>query len=124
LRQAWQEEIKPVLVLNKMDRLILELKLAPMDAYVHLSQLLEKVNAVMAQLLTSEVFQKDQMKFGSRSRTTSKMEEVEVDSKGDDNNHIYDWSTGMDDIDDSDLYFSPEQGNVIFASAIDGWGFR
>jgi ribosome assembly protein 1 len=26
--------------------------------------------------------------------------------------------------DDEDLYFAPERGNVIFASAIDGWGFR
>jgi len=26
--------------------------------------------------------------------------------------------------DDEDLYFLPERGNVIFASAIDGWGFR
>ena len=26
--------------------------------------------------------------------------------------------------DDEDIYFAPERGNVIFASAIDGWGFR
>ena len=26
--------------------------------------------------------------------------------------------------DDEDLYFAPEKGNVVFASAIDGWGFR
>lgn len=25
---------------------------------------------------------------------------------------------------DEDIYFSPERGNVIFASAIDGWAFR
>lgn len=37
---------------------------------------------------------------------------------------IYDWSDGLEDTDDSTLYFSPEQGNVIFASALDGWGFR
>lgn len=36
---------------------------------------------------------------------------------------VYDWSTGLDEIDDSNLYFSPEQGNVIFTSAVDGWGF-
>jgi ribosome assembly protein 1 len=37
---------------------------------------------------------------------------------------LYDWSTGLEDEDDSHLYFSPDQGNVIFASAVDGWGFR
>lgn len=122
LRQAWQEEIKPLLVLNKMDRLILEMKLTPLDAYVHLTQLLEKINAVMAEMLTSQVMQKDHLKAASRSRTSSKVEDS--DSKQNDDSHIYDWSTGMDDIDDSEIYFSPEHGNVIFASAIDGWGFR
>lgn len=36
---------------------------------------------------------------------------------------MYDWSAGLEDVDDSQLYFSPEQGNVVFTSAIDGWGF-
>ena len=26
--------------------------------------------------------------------------------------------------DDTSVYFTPESGNVIFASALDGWGFR
>lgn len=25
---------------------------------------------------------------------------------------------------EANLFFAPEKGNVIFASAIDGWGFR
>lgn len=37
---------------------------------------------------------------------------------------VYDWSAGLEEADDSHLYFSPDQGNVVFASAIDGWGFR
>lgn len=37
---------------------------------------------------------------------------------------VYDWSDGLEDTDDSHIYFSPDQGNVIFASALDGWGFR
>ena len=37
---------------------------------------------------------------------------------------VYDWSAGLEETDDSHLYFSPDQGNVVFASAIDGWGFR
>ena len=28
------------------------------------------------------------------------------------------------EIDDSSLYFNPEKGNVVFASAYDNWGFR
>ena len=37
---------------------------------------------------------------------------------------VYDWSAGLDEKDDSSLYFYPDQGNIVFASAIDGWGFR
>jgi ribosome assembly protein 1 len=33
--------------LNKMDRLILEMKLSPLDAYVHLIQILEQVTYVI-----------------------------------------------------------------------------
>ena len=34
---------------------------------------------------------------------------------------VYDWSVG--EIDDEHLYFAPERGNVLFASATDGWAF-
>lgn len=37
---------------------------------------------------------------------------------------MYYWSDGLQDTDDSSLYFCPEQGNVVFSSALDGWGFR
>ena len=38
---------------------------------------------------------------------------------------MYDWSVpGLEESDDSAVYFSPEFGNVIFASAREGWGFR
>ena len=43
LQQAWIEHIKPILVLNKIDRLITEWKLTPLDAYAHLAQILEQV---------------------------------------------------------------------------------
>jgi ribosome assembly protein 1 len=47
LRQAWVENVQPVLVLNKIDRLVIELKLSPHEAYVHLNKILEQVNAIM-----------------------------------------------------------------------------
>ena len=43
LRQAFLENIRPVLVLNKIDRLIIELKMEPMEAFYHLQQMLEQV---------------------------------------------------------------------------------
>lgn len=43
LQQAWVEGIKPCLVLNKIDRLITELKYTPTEAHYHLQQVLEQV---------------------------------------------------------------------------------
>ncbi len=45
LRQAWLENIQPCLVINKMDRLIRELKLSPLEAYLHMQQILEQVSS-------------------------------------------------------------------------------
>ena len=47
LRQALREKVTPVLVLNKIDRLILELKKSPLDIYFHLSQLIHKLNGLV-----------------------------------------------------------------------------
>ena len=45
LQKAWVEGIKPCLVINKVDRLILELNYSPTEAYYHLQQILEQVRA-------------------------------------------------------------------------------
>jgi U5 small nuclear ribonucleoprotein component len=50
LRHAVQEGLDIVLVINKVDRLILELKLPPQDAYHKLQHTLEEVNAVLEKL--------------------------------------------------------------------------
>ena len=116
LQQAWAEGIKPVLVLNKIDRLIVETKLSPLDAFYKLSQVLEDVNAVIAELFTSEFMEE-------KSKITVKMTEERENVPISVDEEYFDWATGLEDADDSDLYFSPDRGNVIFASAIDGWAF-
>ena len=35
----------------------------------------------------------------------------------------YDWTYIEDEEGEKNIFFSPDQGNVIFASALDGWGF-
>ena len=59
LRQSWIEKLKPLLVINKMDRLITELKMSPGEAYTHLSKLLEQVNAVMGSFYQGERMEDD-----------------------------------------------------------------
>lgn len=113
LRQAWLENIRPVLVINKIDRLIVELKFTPQEAYSHLKNILEQVNALTGTLFTSKVLEE------RAERET----DSQINPNSEQGEQVYDWSTGLEDTDDSHLYFSPEQGNVVFTSAIDGWGF-
>ena len=50
--------------MNKIDRLITEVKLTPKDAYLRLWQVLEGVNAIIGELFASDV-------MGRRDRMTS-----------------------------------------------------
>uniref|UniRef100_A0A8B9RAC6 Elongation factor-like 1 n=1 Tax=Astyanax mexicanus TaxID=7994 RepID=A0A8B9RAC6_ASTMX len=120
LRQAWLENIRPVLVINKIDRLIVELKLSPQEAYTHLQKILEQVNAVTGALFTSKVLEERAVKEAELEGAVPEGEVPEL-SGGE---QVYDWSAGLEETDDSHLYFSPDQGNVVFASAFDSWGFR
>ncbi|KAF5345545.1 hypothetical protein D9758_012021 [Tetrapyrgos nigripes] len=120
LRQAWQDRLRPILVINKFDRLITELQLAPVEAYHHLARLIEQVNAV-----TGSSFAADRMEDDLRWREER---ERRLAEKKDQQAGETDAGEGEADEflekDDEDIYFAPEKGNVIFASAIDGWGFR
>jgi len=108
LRQAWVESIRPILVINKIDRLITELKLDPRQAYHHLARILEGVNAVMGGFFAGERMDAEWRREAQGQRTKD--------------NHAGD--PDLDEEDDTDIYFLPERGNVVFASAYDGWAFR
>ncbi|KAG7927795.1 hypothetical protein KL925_002153 [Ogataea polymorpha] len=103
LRQAWVDKLKPILVLNKIDRLITELQMTSVEAYLHLSKLIEQVNSVIGSFFAGERMQDDML-------WREKVERGEVEE--------------YVEKDDEDIYFSPEKNNVIFGSAIDGWGFN
>uniref|UniRef100_A0A2K5UTP3 Tr-type G domain-containing protein n=1 Tax=Macaca fascicularis TaxID=9541 RepID=A0A2K5UTP3_MACFA len=89
LRQAWLENICTVLVINKINCLIVELKFTPQEAYSHLKRT----------LFTSKV----------PEERAERETESQVNPNSEQGEQVYDWST--------------EQGNVVFTSAIDGWGF-
>lgn len=48
LRQAICERIKPVLMMNKMDRALLELQLEPEDLYQTFQRIVETVNVIIS----------------------------------------------------------------------------
>ncbi|KAF3910774.1 hypothetical protein ABW20_dc0101200 [Dactylellina cionopaga] len=127
LRQTWIEHLRPVLVINKIDRLITEWKLSPLEAYVHLSKLLEQVNAVMGSFFAGERME-DDMKWREKIEERQKARaarRASMSTVDDEDAEKLGLGTDLDfeEKDDEDLYFSPEKFNVIFASAIDGWAF-
>ncbi|KAL7752240.1 Cytoplasmic GTPase/eEF2-like protein (ribosomal biogenesis) [Sorochytrium milnesiophthora] len=121
LHQAWRERIRPILVLNKMDRLITELKMTSLEAYAHVSKILQEVNAVMGTFFQGDLAGEDAVKHEAVQRSRRALQAGEL-AEGDDDKSE---QVEVEDVrDDSDLYFTPENGNVIFGSAVDGWAFR
>lgn len=124
LRQAWLDRLKPILIINKLDRLITELKLTTSEAYHHLTQLIEQVNAVMGSFFAGERMEDDLRWREERERRLAQRKSQDADAA--DAAVAADGDDGLtfQERDDEDLYFGPDRGNVVFACAIDGWGFR
>lgn len=120
LRQTWTEQLKPLLVINKMDRLITELKMTPGEAYIHLNKLLEQVNAVLGSFFQGERMEEDlnwRERMDERVSAATAAKESAVDQVNDAG------EIQFEEKDDEDIYFAPEKNNVIFSSAVDGWAF-
>lgn len=92
----------------------------PTEAYQHLSRLIEQVNAVMGSFFASELMEDDLRWREERDRRLAEKKERLADEAEASINDTDDFK----EKDDEDIYFAPERGNVVFASAIDCWGFR
>ena len=134
LRQTWTEHLKPLLVVNKVDRLITELKMSPGEAYTHLNKLLEQVNAVIGSFFQGERMEEDlqwRERVEERVAAAAAKEAEKAERKAtkgsateDSESIATSGTTGeFEEKDDEDLYFAPEKNNVIFSSAVDGWAF-
>lgn len=104
LRQAWIEKLTPCLVLNKIDRLIVELKLSPMEAYNRLQRIVHEVNSIVS-TYKSEKYLSD-------------VDSILAGPAGEVSDENQDFIE-----DDEEDTFQPQKGNVVFACALDGWGF-
>ena len=133
LRQAWEEKLRPCLVLNKIDRLIEELQLDAVEAYDHLNRIVEQVNAVMSGFINADVLKQDALESDNDESGNSKSEEQKGErgkeqemQKGGEGGSEAQVDHGMsaDESAENEFLFMPERGNVVFASAVDGWAFR
>lgn len=127
LRHTWVEQLRPILVINKLDRLVTELKMSAEEAYAHMTRLLEQVNAVIGSFYQGERMEEDlqwrermeeRVKAAAEEKDRAKKEHPSA-AQADADSAV----TEYEERDDEDLYFSPEKNNVIFCSATDGWAF-
>lgn len=116
IRQAWQEGIRPCLVINKMDRLIFELQYSPYEAYQRLNRILEQANAVLSSLIRADVLERHDRETEGEDGG----EDNDAAEKVQDDEAITNETEEME----NELLFSPSNGNVLFASAVDGWAFN
>ncbi|KAF6807458.1 Ribosome assembly protein 1 [Colletotrichum sojae] len=120
LRQTWTEKLKPLLVINKIDRLVTELKMSPAEAYTHLSKILEQVNAVLGSFFQGERMEED---LNWRERMEERVQAAAAKDVASADQMTESGELQFEERDDEDLYFAPEKNNVIFSSAVDGWAF-
>jgi len=92
VREAYLHQLVPVLVINKVDRLCMEMGLDASEAYMRIRELIESINAVCGAMLNSAT--------------------LDDEERSDDQ-----------DVRDAIWNFDPIKGNVVFASALHGWGF-
>lgn len=104
-----------------------ELKQTPIEAYHHLSQLIEQANAVMGSFFAGERMEDDLRWREERERRLASRKDGAAQQADSDGAALVDDDEAGDDFhekDDEDIYFAPGKGNVVFASALGGWGFR
>ncbi|KAJ1546301.1 Cytoplasmic GTPase/eEF2-like protein (ribosomal biogenesis), partial [Cladochytrium tenue] len=101
-----------------------QLKLTPMEAYAHMNSILIQVNAIMGTFHVENLMADDARMYDERMAKLRNRQSSADGSAASDATSEPELEWHLEDRDDSDLYFSPELGNVIFSSAVDGWAFR
>ena len=127
LRSAWQEGVRPLLLINKLDRLVCELKLTPLEAYVHINRIIEGVNVIMNSLFRAEAMGAAAAAVAPppppSAQQAQEAQEREISDGSPLTISTDTWAFAVDEAAERALFFDPSKGNVLFASAVDGWAF-
>jgi len=130
LREIASQKLVPILVLNKIDRLFTDLELSVNEAYLRIRSLIESVNAAASAILQRKMAEQKRVNsteepFGNNETTGSAYEYHRSGSEISYYNHIVDESTSHEELAEMEKIwtFSPGEGNIVFTSAVYGWGF-
>ena len=109
LREAYAAQLVPVLVINKVDRLCTDLGLGCNEAYMRLRELIESVNAASAAMI--------------RSARALCSDDDNDSQNNESKNDEADTRSSKEEEEEGLWNFEPAKGNVVFCSALHGWGF-
>jgi ribosome assembly protein 1 len=117
LRESYAQKLVPILVLNKIDRLCTDLGLNINEAYLRIRSVIESVNAAASAMIRSDK---------AKEIHGEDLNHKEHSHDGKNNNHHANGKHEDEEEEDEiiDIWtFEPSKGNVVFTSAIYGWGF-
>ena len=115
LRESYAQQLVPILVLNKVDKLCSELGLNVNEAYLRIRSVIESVNAAASAIIRSDkanVIDTKEEQGNQKSYNHGKINhDDDVDEDEEEDEVVDIWT------------FEPSKGNVVFSSAVYGWGF-
>ncbi|KAG2498450.1 hypothetical protein HYH03_003706 [Edaphochlamys debaryana] len=120
LRQAYEERVRPVLMVNKLDRLILELRLSPEEAYGRLTDIVTHANMVWSAFASERYLREADAVLAVEAAHTERQAAAAKAEAGDEAAAA---SAEPQHDEEADV-FDPVAGSVAFGSAADGWAFR
>ena len=123
LRQAWEERLKPCLVFNKLDRLIVELGYSTTEAYERIRMLLHEVNGLMSAFESEKFISRVDTFLSAETARDERNGAGAVDETATTSDYLEDDGALDEGVSEEDA-FNVARGNVAFGSAVDGWAFR
>lgn len=106
-------QLDMVLVINKIDRLALELRLGPEEAYARLRAVVDHVNLVVSSFHSEQFISEADAVLAHENTRSQALQARAGGGAGE----------GAEDDAGAEDVFSPSKGNVVFGSAGDGWAF-
>jgi ribosome assembly protein 1 len=85
--------------------MIYELQLTPLEAYEHMCRIVEQANVIISSMIRQDILKEEETGNSENAENTEYMHQETTASR------------------ERQWMFSPTHGNVLFASAYDGWAF-
>ncbi|PNW73585.1 hypothetical protein CHLRE_13g564950v5 [Chlamydomonas reinhardtii] len=123
LRQAYEEKVRPVLMINKLDRLILELRMSPEEAYGRLRDIVTHANMIWSAFASEKYLREADAVLALEAARADQAEAAAAAARAAGGEASGEAEEQEAEAEEGDA-FDAVAGSVAFGSAADGWAFR